>query len=132
VTERGRKRSRLVRVDLNEVREGLGLPTHDDRASWEQVRALLRDAVGESTFEIWLEPIELIAMDDGRVLVLDAPDQTASWMAARFGRLLTHCAERTGRGWRLASEPERRALEHQSQQHPGAIRTLRTDQKEAS
>jgi len=132
VTERGRKRSRLVRVDLNEVRRGLGLPTHDDRASWEQVRALIRDAVGDSTFEIWLEPIELIAIDDSRVLVLDAPDQTASWVRGRFGRVLSDCAERASRGWRLASEHERRALEHPDQPQRAAARALRTDQKEAS
>jgi hypothetical protein len=132
VTERGRKRRRAVRVDLSKVRRGLGSPTRDDRASWEHMRALLLDAVGESTFEIWLAPIELIAIDGSGALVLAAPDQTVSWVRERFGRLLSRCAQRAGCEWRLASEPERRALEHQDQPEPASVRALRTDQKEAS
>jgi len=63
VTERGRKRRRLVRVDLDAVRRGLGLPVLADRDAWGRIRARLRETVGESMFEIWLDPLELIAVD---------------------------------------------------------------------
>jgi hypothetical protein len=132
ITARGRKRRRHVRVDLDELRRGLGLSTLADRGDWERVRALLRDAVGESTFDIWLDQVELIAVDGCGVLVLAVNEQTASWVRERFGRLLADCVERTGREFRFASEPERRALgEHQDQRHPAEVRALKTDQKEA-
>ena len=63
VTARGRKRRRSVRVDLDEVRRRLGIPDVADRDDWEQIRKRLRELVGDSTFEIWLEPLELIAID---------------------------------------------------------------------
>ncbi len=80
---------------------------------------MLREAVGESTFEIWLEQVELFAVDGSGVLVLAVNEQTASWVRERFGRLLADCVERTGREFRFASEPERRALsEHRTPDSP--------------
>jgi len=110
ITERGRRRRRQVRIDFDEVRRRLGMPTAADRRDWEQIRELLAATVGESTFAIWLEPAELIAVDDGRRLVVAVPAATASWTRERFGRLLTSCAERVGRELRFASEPEVCAL----------------------
>ncbi len=60
-------------------------------AAWRELRAELRRAVGESTFEIWLEPLELVAIRDGK-LVIDAPRATRAWLAKRFGRVLETCA----------------------------------------
>jgi hypothetical protein len=74
------------------------------------MRELLERIVGTSTFEIWLEPAELIAVDGERRLVIAVPAATAAWTAKRFGRLLTTCAERVGRELRFASEPEVNAL----------------------
>ena len=110
VTVRGGKRRRAVRVDLAAVRRGLGMPTREDRGDWERIQSLLFDAVGESTFAIWLEPLELIAIDTSGALVIAASPQTASWVRERFGRLIAGCAQRVGRELRLADEPERRAL----------------------
>jgi DnaA N-terminal domain len=109
-TERGRRRRRQVRIDLNEVRRRLGMPTTADRGDWQQIRELLEATVGESTFAIWLEPAELIAVDDERTLVVAVPAATASWTVKRFGLLLARCAEGVGRGLRFASEPEVHAL----------------------
>jgi hypothetical protein len=119
-TATGRKRTRAVRVDLAEVRRGLGLPTAEDRVAWERIRSTLREAVGDSTFLIWLEPLELIAVDRNGTLVIAAPTQTASWVRDRFGRLIAGCAERAGHQLRLAEEPERRALGRNTG-HPGAV-----------
>jgi hypothetical protein len=109
-TERGRRRRRQVRIDLDEVRRRLGMPSTTDRGDWQQIRELLEVMVGESTFAIWLEPAELIAVDDDRRLVVAVPAATAAWTAKRFGRLLTRCAERVGRELRFASELEVHAL----------------------
>ena len=132
VTERGRKRRRAVRVDLADVRRGLGLPVCDDRGDWEGIRRLLFDAVGESTFAIWLEPLELIAIDTSGALVIAAPPQTASWVRERFGRLIARCAQRVGRELRLADEPERIALGRDDGRRAAGARALEINRKEVS
>ena len=111
LTERGRTRRRPVRVDLAAVRERLAAAGAAEQAAWEEIRAGLLQAVGESTFEIWLAPLELIAVDRDGSLVIDTPDATRSWVQTRFGRLLERCAVEAGGAIRLAEELERLALE---------------------
>jgi chromosomal replication initiator protein len=66
----------------------LSLSAHvEPNAAWHELQAELRRSVGESTFEIWLAPLELRSVRDGKVLV-DAPAATYDWVAKRFGRLL--------------------------------------------
>jgi chromosomal replication initiator protein len=72
----------------------LSLSAHvEPTAAWRELRAELRRAVGESTFEIWLAPLELRSVRDGRVRV-DAPAATYDWVAKRFGRVLEASARR--------------------------------------
>jgi chromosomal replication initiator protein len=72
----------------------LSLSAHaEPTAAWRELRAELRQAVGESTFEIWLDGLELVAIRDGK-LVIDAPAATRAWLAKRFGRVLESCARR--------------------------------------
>ena len=111
LTERGRRRRRLVAVDLAAVREGLRAAGEADLAAWEQVRAFLRETVGESTFEIWLAPLELIAVDLEGSLIVSAPAETVGWVTRRFGRTFDGAAQRTGRTLRVADELEREAAE---------------------
>jgi hypothetical protein len=93
------------------VRERLRAAGKEDLAVWGQVRALLREAVSESTFEIWLEPLELIAVDLEGTLVVSAPSATVGWLTRRFGRVLVGAAQRAGRALRVADEVERTAAE---------------------
>jgi chromosomal replication initiator protein len=58
---------------------------------WTLIRAQLRSAVADSTFEIWLAPLTARALV-GDTLVLAAPDEIRSWVADRFTRLLQTCA----------------------------------------
>ncbi len=119
VSERGRRRRRMVRVDLEELRRGFGLVSSADRADWQQIRELLDGTVGASKFSIWFEPVELIAVDGERRLVVAAPAAAAAWTAERYGRRLASCAERVGRELRFASDPEVCALgdaEHRVEQ----------------
>jgi DnaA N-terminal domain len=111
LTERGRTRRRPVAVDLGAVRERLRAAGEEDLTAWQRVRALLRDGVGESNFEIWLERLELIAVDPDGTLVVVAPSETAGWVARRFGHVLDRAAQRVGRRLRVADEVERRAAE---------------------
>lgn len=62
-------------------------------------------------FAIWLEPVELIAIDRDQRLVLAAPASTTAWISKRFGRLIGTAASEIGRDFRFASEAERRAFD---------------------
>ncbi|MGB0096448.1 MAG: DnaA N-terminal domain-containing protein, partial [Solirubrobacteraceae bacterium] len=101
-TGSGRKRHRRVNVNLDEVRRTLGVPTACDHADWKRIRTLLAEAVGEGTFAIWLEPVELIAIDADGALVLHAPPELRGWLQERFGRVVAQAAERAGRATRMA------------------------------
>ena len=118
LTERGRKRKRHVRVDLDEIRQRLGLPTATDHDDWRRMCALLRQAVGESVFAIWLEPIELIAIDSQDALVIAPPSATRDWIQKRFGRLLTECAQHVSRELRFADDAERAAFSRYDDRRP--------------
>jgi chromosomal replication initiator protein len=59
--------------------------------AWQTIRAELRRTVGESTYEIWLAPLECRAWD-GHVLLLEAPADTQAWVSTRFRRILEICA----------------------------------------
>jgi chromosomal replication initiator protein len=70
----------------------LELPTNfepDD--AWRTIREELRRVVGESTYEIWIAPLEVKAFEGG-VLLLNAPAATRTWVAKRFGRILERSA----------------------------------------
>jgi DnaA N-terminal domain len=107
----------MVRVDVAAVRERLAVAGTGDRDAWEQIRGLLLEGVGESTFELWLARLELVAVDRDESLVIDAPGATRGWVVTRFSRLLERCAAQAGRVLRFASEHERRALA----QRPGDV-----------
>jgi chromosomal replication initiator protein len=71
----------------------LPLSAHlEPTAAWRELRAELRRAVGESTFEIWLAALELKSVSD-RQLAVTAPPATCDWVSKRFGRTLERCAE---------------------------------------
>jgi hypothetical protein len=110
VTERGRRRTRLVCVDLDAVRRGLRAPTSADEDDWRRVRAVMRERVGESVFEIWLDPLQLIGLDGGGALVVTAPVQMLAWLSSRWGELITGSGEQVGRAIRFADEKERVAI----------------------
>ena len=132
VTARGRTRRRAVRTDLDEVRRGLGLPGAGDRSAWAQVRNRLRELVGESMFEIWLEPLELIAIDASGTLVIGAPPGTCSWLRHRYDRLIARCAQEASRALRFAEEAERQAVAGEGRAPSSAVRAVHINQREVS
>jgi chromosomal replication initiator protein len=71
----------------------LELPAHlEPTSAWREIRAELRRTVGDSTFEIWIAPLEVRAWDGGKLL-LEAPPSTRAWVAKRFGPLLERSAQ---------------------------------------
>ena len=65
---------------------------------------------GASAFEIWLEAVELIAVDRGGGLVVAGPIEVSAWVKGRFGPVLSAAARAVGREVRLADERERAAV----------------------
>jgi hypothetical protein len=59
---------------------------------------------------MWLEPIELIAVDSQDTLVIAPPPATGDWVEKRFGRLLSDCVRRASRELRFANDAERVAF----------------------
>jgi chromosomal replication initiator protein len=60
--------------------------------AWPQIRAHLRRAVPESTYELWLEPLQPLDLTP-EALVLGAPDERRrSWASGRFGEILRESA----------------------------------------
>ena len=109
------------------------MPEHQDAApAWSRLSDELRGRVGESAFEIWLAPLELIAIDTSGALVVAAPAATWSWVRDRFGRLLTRCSQQLSRELRLADEPERKALGRQDERPALAAPTTHINQQEVS
>jgi chromosomal replication initiator protein len=71
----------------------LELPENVEPVSaWRAIRAELRRALGESTYEIWIAPLEVKAFE-GTMLLLTAPPATRAWTARRFGRILEGAAK---------------------------------------
>lgn len=68
------------------------LPANPEPAdAWREIRAELRGVLGDSTYEIWIAPLEVKALD-AHQLLLTAPPATRGWVADRFGRVLESCA----------------------------------------
>jgi chromosomal replication initiator protein len=69
----------------------LQLPAQPELISaWCHVRTEIRAEVGETTYQIWIAPLEPLRWD-GTVLVLRAPADTKAWIAERFSRVLERC-----------------------------------------
>jgi len=48
--------------------------------------------VGDSTFDIWIAPLQPLALEGGRLL-LQAPAGTHAWVSKRFGPVLERCVQ---------------------------------------
>ncbi|HYZ81451.1 MAG TPA: DnaA N-terminal domain-containing protein, partial [Solirubrobacteraceae bacterium] len=96
---------------MDELRSRLREPDAADRLVWEQIRGELRRIAGDSAFEIWLKTLELRATDKAGVLVVVGAVATRSWLASRFGPLLTQAAGAVGRHMRLVDDRERQLLD---------------------
>ena len=61
--------------------------------AWHEIRTELRRSVGDSTYELWLSPVEA-RQSDAELLLLSAPADTHSWVVERYGRIIEACVAR--------------------------------------
>ncbi len=66
--------------------------SHELEDIWSRVQSELALAVDEHTYRIWLAPLRLQELAEGRLLVL-APPRSRGWIRDRFGRLLESAAD---------------------------------------
>jgi chromosomal replication initiator protein len=60
---------------------------------WSRIQTHLMDAVGESTYRMWLEPLQVRDLVHGR-LSIEVASEASGWVHERFGPVLRACAER--------------------------------------
>jgi chromosomal replication initiator protein len=64
----------------------------DVQHAWSRIRDEMRRAVGDSTWQLWLEPLVARHMEDD-TLVIEAPAESRAWVEASFARLLAACTK---------------------------------------
>jgi len=67
----------------------------DPKALWGKVRARLRASVPDSTYRLWLEPLELEGVQ-GETLFLSAPEGIRAWVERRYSSLIREALNGTG------------------------------------
>ncbi len=87
--------------------------------AWRRIRAELRRAVGDSTWQLWLEPLAARQIE-GDTLIVEAPAESRAWVEASFSRPLAACAKAVlgsqarvqvvGPGAKLVEAPRARAF----------------------
>src|SRR5580658_4241189 len=74
--------------------------------SWQEIKVVLRDRVGEPTYGLWLAPLRCVGLD-GDTLVLAGPAEVSAWASSRFsGALREASATVLGREVTVAVESE--------------------------
>ena len=66
------------------------MPDVDPAHAWRRIRAEMRRAVSDSTWHLWLEPLEATRFERD-TLVIEAPAESRAWVEASFARLLAAC-----------------------------------------
>ena len=65
---------------------------HELDEMWARVRGELARIVDAPTFQIWLDPLEAVALEGGQ-LVVQVPRQSPEWVAERYGRVIRAAVE---------------------------------------
>jgi chromosomal replication initiator protein len=84
---------------------------------WSRVQSKLEAAVDDSTYRVWLAPLQPREVAFG-TLTVEAPARSCAWVRERFGRLLQTCAA-TVLGPEITVEVVHRQAEPPSVRHAG-------------
>ncbi|HET9739959.1 MAG TPA: chromosomal replication initiator protein DnaA [Solirubrobacteraceae bacterium] len=91
---RPRGPSRPFRPTTSASRRHLRAPVPDDHLphAWRRIRSEMRRAAGDTTWQLWLEPLAARELNAG-TLVVEAPAESRAWVEASFARLIAACAK---------------------------------------
>jgi chromosomal replication initiator protein len=77
------------------------VPDADLPHAWTRIRAEMRRAVSDSTWQLWLDGLEARRLESG-TLVIEAPADRRAWIESSFARLLAVCTQAVlGSGTRI-------------------------------
>src|SRR5687767_15753518 len=65
------------------------------RELWAQARERLGRSLPEATFDLWIEPLQPVAIQDGN-LILTAPAGVRAWVERRYAGLITEALRAEG------------------------------------
>jgi chromosomal replication initiator protein len=91
--------------------------SHDLEALWRATRARLKESVPESTFRLWLEPLQAVG-SEGETLYLSAPEGKRAWTERRYSSLIAEALGVSGAGLARVSFAEAPATEEGSSHDP--------------
>jgi chromosomal replication initiator protein len=83
-------------------------PRHELDALWQATQGRLRASVLESTYRLWLEPVEAIGTE-GETLYLTAPESIRAWTERRYSSLIAEALQEAGGKLQRVSFAELRA-----------------------
>ncbi|HKO38313.1 MAG TPA: chromosomal replication initiator protein DnaA [Solirubrobacterales bacterium] len=83
-------------------------PRHEAAALWQATQKRLEASVPESTFRLWLEPLEAVAIE-GDTLFLAGPDSIRAWTERRYSSLIEEALADSDTGLRRVSFAQPRA-----------------------
>lgn len=72
-------------------------PPHDLDALWRAARERLESSVPESTYRLWLEPLEAVGIEGG-TLYLTGPESVRAWSERRYSALIAEALRDAGTG----------------------------------
>jgi chromosomal replication initiator protein len=82
-------------------------PRHDLDALWRTTRERLKSSVPESTYLLWLEPLEAVGVEDD-ALFLTGPESVRAWSERRYSSLIAEALRDAGTGLERVSFAEQR------------------------
>jgi chromosomal replication initiator protein len=85
-------------------------PRHDLDALWRATRERLKSSVPESTYLLWLEPLEAVGVEDD-ALFLTGPESVRAWSERRYSSLISEALRDAGTGLERVSFAEPRPAE---------------------
>ena len=88
-------------------------PPSDLAALWGETQERLKTSVPESTFRIWLEPLEAVGIE-GSTLFLSAPEGIRAWTERRYASLIAEALRDSGAGLEEVSFASPRQAEQAS------------------
>jgi len=89
-------------------------PRHDFEPLWRAAQERLKTSVPESTYRLWLEPLEVVGVE-GETLYLTAPEGIRAWTERRYSSLIVEALHEVDATLRQVSFAEPRPAEASSQ-----------------
>jgi chromosomal replication initiator protein len=92
-------------------------PRHELDALWQTTQKRLEGSVPESTYRLWLEPLEAVGVE-GETLFLSAPEGIRAWTERRYSSLIEEALDDSGTGLQRVSFAQPRSADKSPESHP--------------